>query len=114
MSKRNLTLAVGVWLAASVAALAQPGVGYVFQLPGQTSTSGQIYGYPYAATPMTAAINALGPNGTSQIVAKPDGTGFYISGTTLQIADNTFTTFTTINGIASAPTAVAPTLDGKY
>jgi uncharacterized protein (TIGR03437 family) len=114
MSKRNLTLAVGVCLAASVAVFGQPGAGYVFQLPGQSSGSGQLYGYPYAATPLTAAINALGPNGAYQIVAKPDGTGYYLVGTTLQIANNGFTTFTTINGIASAPTAIAASPDGNY
>ncbi|MGA3188590.1 MAG: Ig-like domain-containing protein [Bryobacteraceae bacterium] len=114
MSKQNLTLAVGVCLAASVAAFGQPGVGYVFQLPGQSSTSGQIYGYPYAANPLIAAVSALGPAGTYQIVAKPDGTGYYVAGETLQIANSAFTSFTTINGISSAPTAVAASPDGKY
>jgi uncharacterized protein (TIGR03437 family) len=114
MSKRNLALAAGVCLAASVAAFGQPGTGYVFDLPGQNSSSSQIYGYPYGATPLTPAINTQGPNGAYQIVAKPDGTGYYVAGATLQIANNGFTQFTTINGIAAAPTAIAPSLDGNY
>ncbi len=114
MSIRNLTLAVSVCLAASVAAFGQPGAGYVFQLPGQNTTNAQIVGYPYAANPLTASINTLGPNGTYQIVAKPDGTGYYVLGATLQIANPAFTTFTTINGIGNAPTAVAASPDGNF
>jgi uncharacterized protein (TIGR03437 family) len=114
MSTRNLNLAAAVCLAAGVAAFGQPGAGYIFQLPGQNSSSGQIYGYPYGGTPLSASISTLGPNGTYNIVPKQDGTGYYVAGTTLQIADNTFTNFSTINGIASAPTAIAPSLDGNY
>ena len=76
MSIRNITLAVGVCLAASVAAFGQPGVGYLFQLPGQNSSNAQIVGYPYAANPLNPSVNSLGPNGTYQIVAKPDGSGY--------------------------------------
>jgi uncharacterized protein (TIGR03437 family) len=114
MSKHNLSLAFGMCIAASVAAFAQPGTGYLFQLPGANSSSGQIFGYPYAATPLTASVNTLGPSNTSQIVAKPDGTGFYVLGSSLQIANSALTSFTTINGIASTPTALAASPDGKY
>ena len=54
-------------------AYGQSGAGYLFQLPGQNSSSGQIYGYPYSGNPLTASVNTLGPNGTYQVVAKPDG-----------------------------------------
>jgi len=115
MSIRNVTLAAGVCLAASLAAFGQPGVGYLFQLPGQNSSSSTpIYGYPYAANPLTPTIDTLGPNGTYQVVAKPDGSGFYVLGTTLQIANQSFTNFTTVNGISGAPTAVAASPDGNY
>jgi len=114
MSKHNLSLAFGMCVAASVAAFAQPGAGYLFQLPGANTSSGQIYGYPYAATPLTVSVNTLGPSNTNQIVAKPDGTGFYVLGSSLQIANSALTTFTTINGIASTPTALAASPDGKY
>ena len=105
MSIRNLSLAAAVCIAASMAAFGQPGVGYVFQLPGQGSSNGQVVGYPYAANPLSATVNTLGPNGTYQIVSKPDGTGYYVLGATLQIANPTFTTFTSVNGIAATPTA---------
>ncbi len=115
MSIRNVTLAAGVCLAASMAAFGQPGVGYLFQLPGQNSSSNTpIYGYPYSANPLTTAINTLGPNGTYQIVAKPDGSGYYVLGNTLQIANQNFSNFTTVNGIGNTPTAVAASPDGNY
>jgi hypothetical protein len=119
MSIRKVTLAAAVSIAASVAVYGQPGAGYVFQLPGQNTSNGQIYGYPYAANPLSAntsagGVTAQGPNGTYQIVAKPDGTGYYVLGSTLQIANNGFTTFTSVNGIAAAPTALATSPDGNY
>jgi uncharacterized protein (TIGR03437 family) len=119
MSICKITLAAAVSIAASVAVYGQPGVGYVFQLPGQNTSNGQIYGYPYAANPLSAntsagGVTAQGPNGTYQIVAKPDGTGYYVLGSTLQIANNGFTTFTSVNGIAAAPTALAASPDGNY
>lgn len=114
MSIRNITLAVAVCFAAGVAAYGQPGAGYVFQLPGKNTASGQIVGYPYAANPLTPSINTLGPNGTYQIVAKVDGSGYYVLGSTLQIANPTFSTFTSVNGIAATPTAVAVSPDGNY
>jgi hypothetical protein len=114
MSIRNLTLAATVFIAASVAALGQPGVGYVFQLPGPNTSNGQIVGYPYAANPLSPGVNTLGPNGTYQIVPKPDGTGYYVLGATLQIANPTFSTFTSVNGIAATPTAVTPSPDGNF
>jgi uncharacterized protein (TIGR03437 family) len=114
MSIRNVTLAAGVCLAASLAAFGQPGVGYLFQLPGQNSSNGQIVGYPYAANPLNPSVNTLGPNGTYQIVAKPDASGYYVLGSTLQIANQAFTTFTSVNGIPGQPTAVAASPDGNY
>jgi uncharacterized protein (TIGR03437 family) len=98
-----------------MAAFGQPGVGYVFQLPGQNSSANTaIYGYSYSANPLTPTIDTLGPNGTYNIVAKPDGTGYYVLGTTLQIANQNFSNFTTINGIGGTPTAVAASPDGNY
>jgi uncharacterized protein (TIGR03437 family) len=114
MSFRNLTLAATVCIAASVAAFGQPGAGYVFQLPGLNASNGQIVGYPYAANPLAASVNVIGPNGTYQIIPKVDGSGYYVLGSALQVANPTFTTFTSVNGIASAPTALATSPDGKY
>ncbi|HVO99451.1 MAG TPA: Ig-like domain-containing protein [Bryobacteraceae bacterium] len=113
MFKRNLVFAA-LCLAAGSAVFGQPGTGYVFQIPGAGTTNAQIVGYPYSSSPLSPTINTLGPNGTTQIVAKPDGTGYYVLGTTLQIADPTFTTFTTINGISTTPASVTPSPDGNY
>jgi uncharacterized protein (TIGR03437 family) len=119
MFNRNVTLAAVVCIAAGVAAFGQPGAGFVFQLPGTGSSSVQIVGYPYAANPLTGnvsagGVNASGPTGTYQIIGKPDGTGFYVLGSTLQVANNGFTTFSTINAISSTPTAAAASPDGNY
>jgi hypothetical protein len=112
---RKVTLAATVCLAASIAAFGQPGAGFLFQLPGQNSSANTpIYGYPYSASPLNPSINTLGPTGTYQIVAKPDGSGFYVLGTTLQVANQNFSSFTTINGISGTPTAVAVSPDGQY
>lgn len=115
MSIRNVTLVAGLCLAASVAAFGQPGAGYIFQLPGPNSSANTpIYGYPYAANPITPTVDTLGPNGAYQIVAKPDASGYYVLGTTLQIANQNFSTFSTVNGISGTPTAVAASPDGNY
>lgn len=124
---RNITLAAAVCVAASVAALGQSGSncgacgqGYLFQLPGQNSSAGTpIYGYPYSANPLSAntsagGINSVGPNGAYQIVAKPDGSGFYVLGATLQIANQNFSNYTIANGISGTPTAIAASPDGNY
>src|SRR6516225_6621305 len=99
---RQITLAVGVCLAASMA-FGQPGAAYLFQLPGQNTTNATIVGYPYAASPFNPAINTLGPNGAFQVVPVPDGSKYFVLGATLQIANPAFTTFTSLNGIGSAP-----------
>lgn len=114
MSKRNLILAALLCLAASTAVFGQPGTGYVFQVPGANTTNSQIVGYPYSSSPLTPTINTLGPTGTTQIVPKPDGSGYYVLGTTLQIANQNFTTFTTINGISTQPVSVTTSPDGQY
>jgi uncharacterized protein (TIGR03437 family) len=119
MFNRRLTLAAAVCVAAGMAAYGQPGAGYVFQIPGKGSSSVQIIGYPYAANPLTAnanagGVNTSGPTGTYQIIAKPDGTGFYVLGSTLQVANNGFTNFTTVNAVSSSPTAAAASPDGNY
>jgi uncharacterized protein (TIGR03437 family) len=119
MSIRNVTAAVVVCIAAGVAAFGQPGAGYVFQLPGPNTSNGQIYGYPYAANPLSAnpsagGVTSQGPNGTYQIVAKPDGSGYYVLGATLQIANPSFSTFTSVNGISGTPTAIAVSPNGSY
>lgn len=120
MSHRNLSFAVCVCLAASVAAFGQAnqGTGYLFQYAGYPSSSGQFLGY-VATGNLNVSINTTGTAGLSQIIAKPDGTKFYLIGsgattTSLQSADSSFTNFKSINGFGSTPTSAAITPDGKY
>jgi len=119
MFNRNFLLAAVVSIAASLAAFAQgPGTGYIFQVPGASSSSAQLAGYIETANPLTAAINTSGPAGVFKIIAKPDGSKFYLLGSSganaLQSVDSTFTNFKSINGIGTAPTAAALTPDGKF
>lgn len=119
MSHRNLSFAVCVCLAASVAAFGQAnqGTGYLFQYTGYPSASSQFLGY-VATGNLAATINTNGPAGISRIIPKPDGTQFYLIGSgttaTIQSVDSTFTKFNVINGFGAAPTAAAVTPDGKY
>ena len=51
-----------------------------------------------------------GPLGAYQVLGKPDGSKFYILGTSqgaLQTVDSTFSGFRLINGLPSVPTAMA-------
>jgi uncharacterized protein (TIGR03437 family) len=119
MSHRNLSFAVCVCLAATVAAFGQAnqGTGYLFQFAGYPSTSSQFLGY-VATGNLNASINTSGPSGISQIIPKPDGSKFYLigSGTTsaIQAVDPTFTQFSGVNGFDAPPTAAAITPNGKY
>ncbi len=117
MIQRNIFFVVCVCLAASVSALAAPGDGILFQLPGFNSQSARILGYPYLANPFNPSIDVFGPAGAGLVLAKPDGSKFYVLGnsgtTSLQSADATFTNFRSVNGLSAPPTTLALTPDGK-
>lgn len=120
MFKRNSLFAVWLWLAVCAAVFGQgnQGAGYLFQLSGPNSSGGQFFGFVANANPFNPVFTASGPAGVSKIVAKPDGSKFYVLGSSgsnaLQSADPTFTRFTSINGLGALPTAIAMTPDGKY
>ncbi len=121
MSIRNVSLAVSVCLAASTAAIGQnnQGVGYVIQLPGVSSSGGQIFPYIETSNPFNPITSsAVGPAGTFEVIATPSGSKFYLLGTSgangLQDVDPTFTHFNSVNGLGAAPTAAVMTPDGKY
>src|SRR5579871_2953100 len=100
MLNRNVSLAVCLFLAVGATALGQGGTAYVVQLPGQNSGSSAIAGYTYNQTTFTPAINTSGPVGPFQVIAKPDGTKFFVLGSSsLQSVDPTFSTFTAVNGL---------------
>jgi uncharacterized protein (TIGR03437 family) len=63
----------------------------------------------------TAAVTANGPGGLSQIVAKPDGTKFFLLGSGgVQSADPSFSNFQAVNGIIGTPTTMAISPDGRF
>jgi uncharacterized protein (TIGR03437 family) len=103
------TLSTAVMHAGSAA----PGTGLLFQLPGIGSTSGQFIGYTELANPLNPSISATGPVGTTQVIIKPDGSKFYMIGTTVQSIDGAFSTApVSINGMVGPPTAAAISPDG--
>ena len=113
MLNRNVVVTACVCLAASVAAFGQ-GTGYLFQLPGPNSSGSQFLAYVYNANSSTPVANAPGPTAASQALAKPDGTRFYILGTSgVQSFDANFKPVTSISGLGGTPTSMTMTPDGK-
>jgi uncharacterized protein (TIGR03437 family) len=84
-----------------------------FQPPASGNTLFQ--GFAADGSCTTPAVNANGPTGVSQIVAKPDGTKFFLLGTGgIQSVDPGFSSFQALNGITGTPTAMAISPDGRY
>ena len=121
MLNRIGPLALGVCAFVCASTLAQaastaPGSGYIFELPGVNSVAAELQGFPYNTT-LSAAIDATGPNGTRQLIAKPDGTKIYALGsgsTGLQSVGSAFTPFSPVNGLGGLACTAAMTPDGKY
>src|SRR5258708_14776359 len=119
MLNRNLSLVAGVCLAAGIAAFGQvgPGSGLLFLEPGAASQSSRLVSYVNSSNNLTLAMDRFGPAGAYQVLAKPDGTKFYVLGNqagALQTIDSSFTNFRLINGLPSIPTAMAISPDGKW
>ncbi len=115
MEKRFLSLAVCVSMAAGTAAFAQnSGKGYLVQFPGPEEQGARFLAYTADATPLIADVDALGPNNSTQLIAKPDGSKFYILGDgPIQQIDANLSTFQTLNGISGTPRIAKITPDGK-
>ncbi len=93
------------------------GTGYVFELPGPASAGSNLQGFVYNGSFLSPEVSATGPAGARQIIAKPDGSRFYILGANtggFQSIDPTFTSFSAINGIVGAVCTAAITPDGRY
>ena len=93
------------------------GAGYIFVVPGATSAASRFQAFPYAATPLTPSVDRSGPQGVGRVIAKADGSKFYFIGSGasgIQSLDSTFTTFSSVNGLPAAASAVAITPDGRY
>jgi uncharacterized protein (TIGR03437 family) len=119
MLNRNVPLAVCLSVIAG-AAFAQTssnqGTGYIFEFADSASASGQFQGFVYNTGSLgTPVFNATGPAGAHQVIAKPDGSEFYVVGTGgIDDFNPTFTSPATINGISGTPTQVIITPDGRY
>ena len=115
MEKRFLSLAVCVSMAAGTVAFAQnTGKSYLVQFPGPEEPGARFLAYTADATPLIADVDALGPNNSTQLIAKPDGSKFYILGDgPIQQIDANLSTFQTLNGISGTPRIAKITPDGK-
>jgi hypothetical protein len=120
MLNRYLSLAVLVCIAASTVALGQnQGAEYLFQLPG-TANSPQFVPYNALSNPLSPLATTSGPNGINGIVAMPDGSKFYLIGSSaIQSVDPTFQNFHGINltepsGLTPIITAATLTPNGQY
>jgi uncharacterized protein (TIGR03437 family) len=119
MLNRYVSLAACLSLFASISAFGQgnQGAGYVFELPGPSSAGSNLQGFIYNGNFVGPDIpTGVGPAGGHQIVAKPDGSKFYVLGTTSGGLESTvdFAHFTAINGVSGIPCVAAITPDGKY
>ena len=125
MLTRSFSLAVILCLAASLAAFGQcpsgnQGQEYLFQFSAPPSTSTLFAGYTDAGNLQTPQFSVNGPAGIAAIVPTPDGTKFYMAGTSgataLESSDCNFTTgsIQALSGLGAAPNAMTVTPDGKY
>ena len=119
MLNRNVSLAVCLSLLASISAFGQgnQGTGYVFELPGANSAGSSLQGFIYNGNFLGPDIPTVsGPVGASQIIAKPDGSKFYVVGANaggLESVDPTFTNFSAISGISGIVCSAVITPDGR-
>src|SRR5712691_1656481 len=119
MLNRKVSLVAWVCLAAGTAALGQvgPGSGLLFLEPGAQSAGSRFVAYNSVSNNLNLLTDKSGPTGAFQLLMKPDGSSIYVLGTgagALQVVDTGFTSFRTINGLPSIPTAMAISPDGKY
>ncbi len=117
MLNRNVPLVVCLSVM-SAAAFAQgnQGTGWVFEIANTASASGQFQGFVYNASSIgTPVFSNTGPTGAIQVIAKPDGSKFYVPGSGgLDSFDPAFSTPKTINGLTGTPTQAVITQDGRY
>src|SRR5437588_8018656 len=103
MSIRNVSLAAVLCAAVEIAALGQTsnqGTSYLFLEPGQQSAGARMVAYVSAVNNLNVAFDGSGPVGAFKVLAKPDGSKFFILGTqgtsALQSANSSFSQFSTV------------------
>jgi len=115
MLNRNVPLVVCLSLLSAAAFAQTPqGVGYAVEFA--SSGSGQFQVFPENASSFTkSSVGNTGPAGPDQMVAKPDGSKFYIIGSSaIDSIDPAFTTPKTINGLTGTFGHVAMSPDGRF
>ncbi len=113
MLNRFSSLAVCLSFAASMAAFAQTqGTEYLFQeIPGQLTIPGQLAAYPGSGNAFNTIANISAPDGFSSIIVKPDGSGFYLIGTSgIEAVNSNFQSPVSVSLSASGldPQGLAP------
>jgi len=118
MLNRNVSLAVCLALAslsAFGACTSATTSRYVLEFPQFGSSVTRFQGFAADDACAGPVIDVNGPANVSQMIAKPDGTKFYLLGSTgVQSSDPSFTALRQINGIAGTPTSMAISPDGRY
>lgn len=115
MPNRNVPLVVCLALVSGAALAQNPqGVGYAVEFA--PTDSGPFQVFPEStATFANSNIANTGPSGTSQLVAKPDGSKFYIVGSSgLDSIDPAFATPKAVNGLTGTLTHGTMTPDGRF
>src|SRR5215471_2034286 len=89
---------------------------FVLQFPQLSSLSTYFQGFAADDACQGPVINVTtAPAGATQLIAKPDGSKFYIFGTSgVQSIDPSFTTFRQLNGVVGTPISMAISPDGRY
>lgn len=114
MVNRVFALVVCVLTAAGAALAQNQGKSFLFQFPGPEEPGARFLAYTADATPLIAHVDALGPANSRQILAKPDGSKFYILGDgPIQRIDAAFSSFQSLNGIVGAVRVARLTPNGN-
>ena len=117
MLNRNVSLALCLSVIAGAAfAQSNQGTGYIFEFATASGASGQFQGFTYNTASLgTPAFSATGPTGSNQVVAKPDGSKFYVVGSGgVDDFNPTFTTPLSLNGISGSIGQVIISPDGRF
>ncbi len=117
MLNRNVSLVLCLSVISGAAfAQSNQGSGYIFEFSSPSTASGQFEGFLASGSTLGSPLfNNTGPAGTTSLVVKPDGSQFYMAGSSGLVSFNSsFTTPQTINGLTGSLTQAVITPDGRY
>jgi len=112
----SLVVCLSILAGAAFAQTSNQGTSYIFEFANTTSASGQFQAFVSSAQSLgTPVFNTTGPAGANQVVAKPDGTKFYVIGSGgVQDFNPGFTAGAAVNGISGTPTQAVMSPDGRF